>query len=101
MVKLITHLCGVGTITDFLFREGNCTFDLSSNYRMDLEHARTSLIKTMDKVKELVMTLNKSKLKPKWMTGLSVRLAWSTTKATPETNEKMRHSTKVVKRKGN
>lgn len=58
-------LCSVGITTTFLFTEGNWSSIVRSNYKVDLELVRTSLIRMIKMVEELAVTLNKLNLDAK------------------------------------
>lgn len=73
MVKQATQLCNLETNTTFLFKEGDWTSNLRSNYKMGSEPAGTFAIEIIDKAGVLAVTLNKSNLDLKQMIGLLVR----------------------------
>lgn len=63
------------TTIAFIFKKENYLSNLRLNYKMDLEPAKTSSIRTTNKAGVLVMTLNKLKPNSKWIIGLPVRVA--------------------------
>lgn len=73
VVKQMVCLYSVVTTTTFLIKEGNYTSNLRLICKTSLELVRIFLVGTMGRLVVLVMTLNKSKPDPEWMTGLLVR----------------------------
>lgn len=73
----------------FLFNEEKFVLECKLNYRMGLGPSRIVLIWMKVKMVEWEVTLNMSKLAPKFMIDCSRRVAWSMTVSKKEPKDKM------------
>lgn len=79
---------GIGSMINFLFREGKSTSNLRSNNKIRIKPIRTTSIRTMVRALMWAMTLKDSKPMPNYMIGVYRKLAWSRARFKPKVKEK-------------